>query len=49
MLVFENIIFVFIEFGKEFKEVVEKYGMELFEKVGLVDKVNVKLDSLFGG
>lgn len=49
MFVLDNIIFVFIEYKLMIKEEVEKLGMELFDKVGLVDKVNVNLDSLLGG
>ncbi|MEX2804168.1 amino acid ABC transporter ATP-binding protein [Streptococcus sp. H31] len=49
MTVLENICFAPVELGKYSQEEAEKVGMELLEKVGLVEKADAKPDSLSGG
>ena len=49
MSVLDNITFAPIEHKLMTKEEAEKLGMELLDKVGLVDKANANPDSLSGG
>ncbi|MGT2932910.1 amino acid ABC transporter ATP-binding protein [Streptococcus catagoni] len=49
MTVLENIMFGPVELGKESKESAKKHGLELLEKVGLIDKADVLPGSLSGG
>lgn len=48
-MVFENIMYVFVNVKKELKQVVQEKVEELFCKVGLFEKRNDYLNCLFGG
>lgn len=49
MTVLDNVTFAPIELGRESKEEAQKHGMELLEKVGLLDKAQAYPNSLSGG